>query len=655
MVILLLAISFGVVIFNNYLNTQKVGEFIKNQLPDNISLEYKELNTNILLGNLTLDNAVIIAKDQGVKIEIEQLKLKGLNYRKLLTTDTVAISATEIKNAFVWVDKSKVEEIHLAEKPNQRDVIIQLKNFEVNFSGLELKDELGETRANLQGTQLRLRDLIVHSKPNQNEDHLEFGNFRLSTDSLVLPIDEFQEFHFGKTEIDNSKIRLENASLTLKDRGMQLDFESIEFNGENFQNSLSNDSVYIKEVLFSKGNVLVDNSKKQTKIVKEKVESISKIFIVSDFKLAETDFEFKDDKGKTQLKLNQSNAHFTDLLIPTSSGKNEHQLQYKFNDLDAKNVRMAMGDLHTFDIENLEVNNLHAELYNVSINPKYNRIEFQKHIKEEQDVLNLNLPKMTVFDYNFSFDDAHKFISASKIQMNSADLRVYRNKLMPDQKARKPLYSEMLRNLDLELAIGNIEIIDSKLTYEELVAANQPPGKIFFTQLNANVQNFYNKRVENDLVKIDLNANFMGHAPAQINWNFHVHRPADNFRIYGNIKNLDAKALDSFLIPNMRAQFEGEIQQTIFDFSGNDIESHGTMDMIYEDLNVSLLNQKNERKGFWSTIANFLVKSNKDEVKKTQNVDNIERVQTKSFFNYFWLNLKEGIKNNVMKFQGNNS
>lgn len=652
---LLLIIVLGIVLFHNYLNTQRVGAFIKNQLPDHIELEYKDLNTQFLLGNLTVNDAVIIAKNQGVKIEVEQLKLKGLNYRKLLTTDTIIISETEIKNAFVWVNKSKVDSIPLAEKPDQKDVILNLKDFDVTFSGLELIDEFGETRANLKGTQLRLKDLIVHSKPNQDEDHLEFDNFRMSSDSLILPINEQQEFRFGKSVFGNSQVLLENAALSLKDRGMQLNFANIEFNGKDFQNALSKDSVWIDEILFNQGKVLIDHSKKQTQVLKERIEAANKIFLIQDFKLTETDFEIIDKNGKNRLEFEETHAYFSDLIIQTSPEDHEKNLQYNFIELDAKKLNTALGDLHRIEAEEIYVNDQDAEFKQVSIKPKYNRVDFQKHIQEEQDVIDLGVDALKIMKYDFSFSEAQKFIAADKIEIHQADLSIYRNKLMPSPKARKPLYSEMLRNLDLSLAIENIEIKQSKLTYEEHIAANQAPGKIFFTELNGNVHNFYNKRKNNDLVQIALEANFMGHAPTQIHWDFHVHSPADHFRIYGNIRDLDAKSLDSFLIPNMKAQFEGEIQYTTFDFTGNDISSHGSMDMLYDDLNVSLLNQQNEKKGFWSTIANFLVKKNKDELQKSQNVDNVERVQTKSFFNYFWLNLREGIRNNVMKFQGNNN
>ncbi|MDP1465902.1 hypothetical protein, partial [Klebsiella pneumoniae] len=81
---ILLAMGVAGFFFNNYLNTNKVKDFIQAQLPENIDLEYRKLNTNILFGNFSLKDAKVKLKDKGIEIEVEELELKGLNYRQLL-------------------------------------------------------------------------------------------------------------------------------------------------------------------------------------------------------------------------------------------------------------------------------------------------------------------------------------------------------------------------------------------------------------------------------------------------------------------------------------------------------------------------------------------------------------------------------------------
>lgn len=649
---LLLVLGLVSIFFNNYLNTKKVKEFVQDQLPENIELEYKKLNTNVLFGNFTLDDAVVILKDKGIRIEVEELKLKGLNYHHLLISDTISITTSEIKKAYVLVDESKIDTTKFPRKEKRRDLFLKLKKFDVSFTGIELKDENGDLKAKLNATQLGLRDLMVNSSPKDSSDDLSFALDKIQSDSLQLAISATQEIFIGKAEIDRSLLKLTDTQLSLKDRGIEVNFDLLELSGKNLEHVFSQDSIAFDKCVLTQGNVKINNAKKQTQKTRKKIQTTNKVISIGKFNIVETAFEILDAQAKPKIKFDKTNAFFEDIKILTSPNDNENHFTYKFIHLDAKNLSAPMSDLHTFAIKDIQVDDKIAEFYDVSINPNYNRTEFQNHIKEEQDVLNLDVPKVVVDSYDFSFDKEQNFIAARSVALSSPVLSVYRNKLLPDQTARKPLYSEMLRDLNMELTIDKINLKKAKITYEEHVSANQKPGKIYFTQLNGVIQNLHNKKPKHDWVKLSLDANFMGHAPTHIDWDFHVHHPADNFRIKGFVKNLDAQSLDGFLVPNMKAKIDGNVQLTNFDFSGNDLKGTGHMDMTFDDLKVDLLNHKNEKKGFWSVIANFLVKTNKDKNAEANNIVSVERDQKKSFFNFFWLMLKDGVKQNVMKFQG---
>ena len=649
---ILLAMGVAGFFFNNYLNTNKVKDFIQAQLPENIDLEYRKLNTNILFGNFSLKDAKVKLKDKGIEIEVEELQLKGLNYRQLLTSDTIQISGSSIKNAFFLIDQSKIDSTKIPQNKDRKNLVLKLEKFEVGFSGITFKDRNGVIRAQLNATQLGLRDLMVQSRPKETEEDFKFALRSIQSDSLLIALSETQDLHIGRVEIDDSKFKLSNSQLALKDRGIQVDFDKLELNGKELGHVFSADTINFEECFLSNATIKVNNSKRQTKKAKQKVEAANKVINIARFNISETAFDFLDDRGKPKIKFDQTNAFFKDIQILTAPEEDQNHLTYKFIHLDAKDLNAAISDLHKIHIKDIQVEDKIATFNKLSITPNYSRTEFQKHIKEEKDVINLDVPKVVVSDYDYSFDKEDNFIKANQITLNSPDLSIYRNKLMPDQTGRKPLYSEMLRKLKMELAIDDIQIKNAKLSYEEHVDRNQAPGKIHFTQLHGNIRNLYNKIPSKDLVSINLDAQFMGHAPTHIEWTFNVHQPADHFRIKGSVKNLDAKSLDSFLIPNMKAKLDGKVQLTTFDFKGNDIKSTGRMDMNYDDLKVDVLNRKNEKKGFWSAIANFLVKKDKDDSSKVNNIVSVERDQTKSFFNYFWLSLKDGIKQNVMKFQG---
>ena len=637
---------------NRSLNTDDVKNFITEQLPENIELKYDRLNTNLFTGKFSLENAEVIIKNKGIRITADRLKIKGIDYDNLLSTDTIAIKETQIENAFVWIDRSKLDTTTFSSRPKRRNIILKLDKFNVGFKGLEVKDTNGRIEARMNETQIGLNDLFIQSKPKKGSNQLEYALVKIKTDSLVLPLSSTQHLAIGAMELDSAMFKLKNTHLTLQDKGIQVNFDLLVLRGDDFNQILNKDTINFDECILTKGKIKINNASSQTQSTKDSLAAANKVIKIKEFRIADTNFEFIDRQGKPQFKFDHTNAFFTDLKIKTAPSADENSITYNFIRLNSRNLTYPMNHLHTLTVDEIKVEKNIANLNQLAIRPNFSRSEFQKQIKEEQDVINLTVPSLVVSDYDFSFDEANNFFAASNIALNNANLNIYRDKTKPDQTPRKPLYSEMLRKLKFRLNVNQVSLNNAKITYEEKASVSNPAGKIFFTGFNGTVKNIFNKNPSNDQVKISVDAQFMGHAPTHIDWNFNIHQPADHFTIAGTVNQLDAKSLDGFLVPNMKARLDGNVKKASFNFSGNDRKSSGRMDLLYDDLKVDVLDHKNEKKGFVSTIANFLVKNKKDRNDEVNNLISVERDQRKSFFNLFWLSLKEGIKQNVLKFQG---
>ncbi|MDO1512796.1 hypothetical protein Q2T41_09035 [Maribacter confluentis] len=83
-----------------------------------------------------------------------------------------------------------------------------------------------------------------------------------------------------------------------------------------------------------------------------------------------------------------------------------------------------------------------------------------------------------------------------------------------------------------------------------------------------------------------------------------------------------------------------------FTISGDDYTANGDIKMNYEDFKFQVLDK--ERKGvkkILSFIGNLFINdgSKADEDGFRYGTISTERVQHKSFFNYLWINLKDGL------------
>ncbi|MXV39136.1 DUF748 domain-containing protein [Flavobacteriaceae bacterium Ap0902] len=649
--VLIVAVAFYVIQRN--IVSKNLDQYIQDNLPDNIELTYDKISTNLISGSVSLDNVFLYIKDRGAKVYLSKFEAKGLSYQKIITSDTLQIEKVSFDNMRVFVDKSQSTPIRKSSR-ERKNTILKLNELQMELAHLEIKDEHGTLNAEMDATVFSLNNLIIQTAPKQEDDFLQYKLTKIATDSVHLPLGQFQTLSIGHLIIDSTSLDLRDTHLTLKDKGIDVRFNKLGLEGAVLNNLIGRDSLIFENCILSKGTIEIDNSKKQTKATKDSLNRANKFIGIKNLEIKNTDFTFLNKKGKLTLDFANTNALFSDLEILTNPSQDDNAITYNFIQLDADSIRHGMS-LHTLTANHIHVLPKEVEIQKLAINPDYSREVFQTKLQEERDMITLSIPMLNIKDYDYSFDDATPFFLADQVTMNTPVLNVYRNKYPDNQTSRKPLYSEMLRKLDLELGIEKINVADADITYEEQKSFKVPSGKIFFKNLNGTIQHLYNKNSQKEKVSIEVNTLFMGHAPTHVIWNFHILNPADQFYFEGKIDNLKAQSLDDFLAANMKAKIDGELQSTNFQFTGADWGAKGQMTMNYEDISVEILNKEHEKKGFWSAIANFFIKRNEKDKDVAQQVIEVERDQKKSFFNLLWLFLKQGLKQNMVKFQKNDT
>ena len=70
--------------------------------------------------------------------------------------------------------------------------------------------------------------------------------------------------------------------------------------------------------------------------------------------------------------------------------------------------------------------------------------------------------------------------------------------------------------------------------------------------------------------------------------------------------------------------------------------------MDFEDLKLRILDQENHKKKVLSWLLNLFVKDESMRGLADAEIKEVKRDQTKSFWNYFWLNIENGLKNSLI-------
>lgn len=199
--------------------------------------------------------------------------------------------------------------------------------------------------------------------------------------------------------------------------------------------------------------------------------------------------------------------------------------------------------------------------------------------------------------------------------------------------------------------VANLQLKNSLLEYEEDTPKSDGPGKLTFSNFNMNVKNLNSAKMKGKPtnVQIKIDCMFMKASPLSVNWGFNTADQSDHFTIAGNLDNIPATALNSFVVPYMSISATGTIQQMLFNFKGNPKGIGGTFNIKHKDLKISILDKKSkQKKGFLSAVANVFIKTDSGKLPESVIVEGVERDPTKSFFNMFWKGVEDGLKKTLI-------
>ncbi|MGX1024486.1 hypothetical protein [Psychroflexus sp. MBR-150] len=382
---------------------------------------------------------------------------------------------------------------------------------------------------------------------------------------------------------------------------------------------------------------LSSNSKKENKSNSElDIISIEKI----NLKNAKITLE---DGDKTVFEASHIDLKVKDISMPLID--NYKWLENKSLQAEADSLFYDLDDLHVLKSERFTFKNHSIQLSNFKIEPKFSKSDYINHIKTERDLMDLETKFLKFSQFNFQKKDSIIYITSKKIQIDSSNFNIYRDKTIADDTTIKPLYSKALRELGMKLKIDSLSVLDLNLTYQELLNKNREPGTIKFNAIQGDVVNLHNfLKNENPDIKAKLKAKFTEQSDIYFNLSF----VPDHERFYLStlIKKVEDKSINSFFAPAMRMKLDGQIDEIRTSFNGNNSELNGDFKMAYKQLKLNILKKDDSKNNFASLISNIFVKHK--DVEESFKLENVKRNKTKSFWNYVWIFHFEGLKKSLL-------
>lgn len=337
---------------------------------------------------------------------------------------------------------------------------------------------------------------------------------------------------------------------------------------------------------------------------------------------------------------------FLDILVNSRTLLGTLPFEYDRGMIKSDSIFYQFNEEHSAILKNLELKDGDLSVKGIRIIPEYSKNEFDRRITVEKDRFEIKINSVKINDLEWQFvNDSLKLSSPVSI-ITGADVKIYRNKSLPDDTSIKPLYSQMIRELGAKIKFDSIFIDSSQVVYEEKVIDSGSSGKIGFYNLQAELANITNIGMgSKDFPKTKIHAEtrFMNEAQLTLNWEFDIQNLEDDFKVSGKLASISADAMNSFLKPTINVEVEGDIESLFFNFQGNQHIANGDMRLKYNNFKVEV--QKKDGTGknkLLSGLANLFIK--KEDNSKNMEKKGVEAVResTKSFWNFLWLFIRNG-------------
>lgn len=365
--------------------------------------------------------------------------------------------------------------------------------------------------------------------------------------------------------------------------------------------------------------------------------------------------------GKVIIDVKDVNLSLMDLKVDSLTFKDSTRFLFsKSMTINVAKIAWHSPDkLYDYQAEDIVLKSATGNLSidRISVVPRLGENEFVNAIPTQDDRLNFSFNKVSLSGIDIQrLPD--EYIKAETMTIGRSSFKIYRDLARPrDKKNRVGQYPhQVMDDIQLRFNIKKVNVQNAFIEYKERNHITRQSGKVQFHNVNGTITNFTNdKMASNKVMKAVVNSSFLNKTPLQTNWTFYLFHSKGRFDVAGTIGSIDGQALNTLAEPMGPASIEeGHLNGMTFNLHGNDHSMDGTVKMLYENLDVAILEKdkgatETDKKFLTSLIANVVIKNSNpkgDDEVRVQEV-HLSRDINRSIFNLCWKTIFKGIQATV--------
>ncbi|MEX0905878.1 MAG: hypothetical protein WD604_06105 [Balneolaceae bacterium] len=357
---------------------------------------------------------------------------------------------------------------------------------------------------------------------------------------------------------------------------------------------------------------------------------------------------------------NETDLILYDFKVDSSALNSESILPVNNIETTLRNMEYHTTDgLYTLKFQQLEFSGHtgSANITGTEMLPRLEREAFFNKVGYATDQIDLEIPFIRFRGIDFNAINRQEKYEAELVQMNRADIRIFRDKRYPEREDKEiqPVPQELILNLNFSLRIDTLEVLESFVRYSEHEEGADEPGEVDFSSLNATLTNMTNvgEQIElNNEMILEAKANVMDQA--ELNAKFVFPLMEHRHFIEGTVESMDATHFNRALEPLAFQRIEsGRVLSIQFLMELGEEEASGDVEFLYEDLNITLLSEGSNDENLITKAGTFLantfaIESNNNDPEDPRIGEvSFERDKEKFVFNYWWKSLQSGLESSI--------
>jgi hypothetical protein len=610
----------------------------------------------------------------GVDLSVQNISFSGVNFWKLLFTQTFQLNKIRITNGyarFSWNPDRQKQKNLIDKKGGIEHIILKkilLENVNIQFYNEKKQTTIYSGNANLKFSFLRI--------DKQGFPTMQSLNARFNA----------SKFYFGDQYflLDTTYFEYDHAALNIKIVDLNFSDETQHmlkiFPGSQVKYAFKAKELSLIFKDLSQVELLAKNEVKTLLVHQIKVEQPLVTFYRDTLKPNDSIKVYKKIfplyVGK--MKINDGKFIIIDKMT------NKTRLISDGIDLDIRMLEPSPPDYiipfraSVFEIQSDSILYYHknemqvTRLLNLSLSTEDSLLKCQRlvigitkteeeffRIKEYQcDLPYVNVESITLNGIDGDLILEKKYLSARKLQADKFYLLTIRNKNYPYRPGKiTPMPQDQILGIESPFNLEEVSITGGKIEYFEIPANGNARGNLWIDKIKIMAENITNDTsllAVNDTMEVTLEGYLYSQGLIQVFANMPLTDPMRTHYVYGKIGPLDPSNLNRITMncAQMKIQ-KGMIHSGEFEFLADKNESNGKLNLIFNKLKMKILTRQGDRlKGdnIKSLIANLFITRNNPERGREPIIGAIhwKRDQSRWITNYWWKSLFSGINNIVM-------